>query len=233
MREKATTVPGSQHEGLSGPLGPNDNPKMFFSWVFLATVFRCLNSNPIRHFDVMDSPWILSAKTWAAPMGAVLDVTISLSIWQSSCLARWKIRTGGLRARDPSPVAAPPRRLPAENTGMGRTGVYRMPIRSANQSPTKTPYVTPTQDDVVFVRLDAEPDGLVGDDLLDYCLEGREEHEEDRQGGQPVPVLERHGWLGVAGVTGLGEATAVRALAFRWSLLRRCRRLALAAWQGR
>ena len=49
---------------------------------------------------------------------------------------------------------------------------------------------------VVLVRLDALADGVVGDDGLDQGLVGREEDEEDRQGGQPVLASEPHRRLG-------------------------------------
>ena len=58
---------------------------------------------------------------------------------------------------------------------------------------------------VVLVRLDAQADGVVGDDRLDQGLVGREEDEEDRQGGQPVPGLEQEGRPGSGGqALGLG-----------------------------
>lgn len=115
MREKATSVPGTRHEGFSGPWGPNDNPKMLLSWVFLATVFRWLESTPIRHTEITNSRWILPSKTWAASMGAILDVVLLLPMWQSSCPARWKIWTGGPTARDATPIDAPHGSLTAEN----------------------------------------------------------------------------------------------------------------------
>ena len=87
--------------------------------------------------------------------------------------------------------------LPSGEHEQPRTSVYRLPIRADSRQPREEAVedadavADGDPDHVVLVRLDALADGVVGDDGLDEGLVGREEDEEDRQGGQPVPGLEQ------------------------------------------